>query len=410
MRNLIGKIVGIGALLFILTSAVTFGDEWNGTISGKLFYLNGNVGIGTETPGYKADVNGTIKTNGDVYIAKGGNGRLWIGRQHEQEGSVEGAEIVMEGAPNYPFFLLDNFKYTSRLFWAGETEDTQFQIFNTGTGKANMYLEGNLGLGTSTPIHKLDIVGGIGMTPNNAISWNTYYSGGWKYAANGSAGFIKLTNNSDLDFYTAAVNAGGAGAAANPALRMRITNDGFMGIGTSTPTNLLHLNGAHAQLRIKNTTSTRSWDVAVTGSGWASPVDTFVIMPDNVGSSLNAPFAITSSGHIGMGTVNPGDYRLAVNGKIRATEIKVDTGWADFVFEDDYELRSLSEVESFIEENGHLPEIPSAEEVEAEGVSLGEMDSKLLQKIEELTLYMIEMEKRNARLEEEVAALKAERE
>lgn len=89
---------------------------------------------------------------------------------------------------------------------------------------------------------------------------------------------------------------------------------------------------------------------------------------------------------------------MAVNGQIRAKEVKVETGWSDFVFYDDYKLPTLQEVEEHIKEKGHLKDIPSAEEVEKNGIFLGEMDSKLLQKIEELTLYTIQQQKEIERL------------
>ena len=107
------------------------------------------------------------------------------------------------------------------------------------------------------------------------------------------------------------------------------------------------------------------------------------------------------NGNVGIGTTSP-DEKLTVDGKIHAREIIVDTDIADFVFEDDYQLASLSEVEEFIEKEGHLPEIPCTAEVEENGVSLGEMNTKLLQKIEELTLYIIEQDKRIAELEKKV--------
>ncbi|MEM0996945.1 MAG: hypothetical protein AAGN35_07695 [Bacteroidota bacterium] len=98
-------------------------------------------------------------------------------------------------------------------------------------------------------------------------------------------------------------------------------------------------------------------------------------------------------------TTNHDDALLHVNGEAIARAVLVtDLNWSDFVFEDDYALRSLAEVEAFIEENGHLPDIPSAEEVEENGVSLGDMDARLLQKVEELTLYLIELEKDKAAL------------
>ena len=113
-------------------------------------------------------------------------------------------------------------------------------------------------------------------------------------------------------------------------------------------------------------------------------------------------FILKTNGNVGIGTINPGTFKLAVNGKIRAKEIKVETGWSDFVFEDDYNLRLLTDVEAFIQTHKQLPDIPSAQEVEENGVNLGEMESKLLQKIEDLTLYIIGQEKRIKQLEEKI--------
>jgi hypothetical protein len=101
-----------------------------------------------------------------------------------------------------------------------------------------------------------------------------------------------------------------------------------------------------------------------------------------------------ASGNVGIGTTDTRNYKLAVNGNIRAKEIKVEaTPWPDYVFNSSYKLPSLSETELFIKENHHLPQIPSAAEVEKEGISLGEMNAKLLKKIEELTLHLIEQNK-----------------
>ena len=99
--------------------------------------------------------------------------------------------------------------------------------------------------------------------------------------------------------------------------------------------------------------------------------------------------------NVGIGTYTPSE-KLSVNGTIRSKEVKVEsTGWADYVFEETYVLPTLQEVENHIEEYGHLQDIPSAQEVEEEGIQLGEMNAKLLQKIEELTLYLIEQNKQN---------------
>jgi len=107
-----------------------------------------------------------------------------------------------------------------------------------------------------------------------------------------------------------------------------------------------------------------------------------------------------NSGSVGIGTDSPGTYKLAVEGKIGAHEVVVTTdGWADFVFEKDYNLMPLNELDNYIQENKHLPEIPTTAEVEENGISVGEMNAKLLQKIEELTLYIIEQDKRIEKLE-----------
>ncbi len=98
---------------------------------------------------------------------------------------------------------------------------------------------------------------------------------------------------------------------------------------------------------------------------------------------------------------------LNVYGIINAREVKVSLGaWSDYVFEPGYKLRTLPDVEKFILAHGHLPEIPSASTVIENGVNLGEMDAMLLKKIEELTLYMIELQKNNSLLEDELKSLK----
>lgn len=103
------------------------------------------------------------------------------------------------------------------------------------------------------------------------------------------------------------------------------------------------------------------------------------------------------------------EYRMFVKDGIKAEKVKVEvsstSGWADFVFSKDYQLPKLEEVEKHIKDKGHLPDIPSAKEVVKNGINLGEMDSKLLQKIEELTLYSIEQNKKIKELEEKIEKL-----
>jgi hypothetical protein len=125
-------------------------------------------------------------------------------------------------------------------------------------------------------------------------------------------------------------------------------------------------------------------------------------------SSNNTGIALLPSGtgNVGIGTTNP-DSKLTVAGKIHSQEVKVTVNaGADFVFQKDYHLKPLSEVEKYITENKHLPEIASANEMKNNGLELGEMNIKLLQKIEELTLYMIDFKKEMEVIKSENQTLK----
>ncbi|EAY26736.1 hypothetical protein M23134_02987 [Microscilla marina ATCC 23134] len=126
---------------------------------------------------------------------------------------------------------------------------------------------------------------------------------------------------------------------------------------------------------------------------------------------------IARNGHIGIGTNRPGSFKLAVEGKIGAREIRITqvSPWPDYVFAPGYALRTLTEVEQFIQKHQHLPDVPSAQVVAKEGILVGQMNATLLRKIEELTLYMIELKKQVNKsvgfikqLQQEVTTLKQE--
>lgn len=204
---------------------------------------------------------------------------------------------------------------------------------------------------------------------------------------------------------------------------------GKLGVGTTTPSTELEVNG------IMKLTS--SYGYLTIGSMDANYVR---FNTDKSAFSFNKPLCLQNSvvrstaralmfytntntlcatmldGRVGIGTQNP-QYKLDVNGGLHAKTLNIDsvlcaeeiivrTNGADFVFADDYQLRPLSEVEAFITENKHLPEIQSAKEMQENGVSVSELQTQLLQKIEELTLYLIQQEETIQELRQEVELLK----
>jgi len=129
----------------------------------------------------------------------------------------------------------------------------------------------------------------------------------------------------------------------------------------------------------------------------------------NSNPETNIHLSILNSGEVGIGTSSvPSGYKLAIQGKAIMEEIKVElnSNWPDYVFADNYQLGSLAELESYVKENKHLPGIPSQKEVEKEGILVGEMQGKFLEKIEELTLYLIEQNKKIDRQEKEIQSLR----
>ena len=121
------------------------------------------------------------------------------------------------------------------------------------------------------------------------------------------------------------------------------------------------------------------------------------------GSISGASVIVDQKGDVGIGTYTP-DEKLTVNGTMHAKEVKVDLNGSvapDYVFKEDYDLRSLESLKAIIQEKGHLPNIPSAKEMEADGINLKEMNLKLLEKIEELTLYVIDQNERIKKLEQQ---------
>ncbi|GAA0522962.1 hypothetical protein [Chitinophaga japonensis] len=201
---------------------------------------------------------------------------------------------------------------------------------------------------------------------------------------------------------------------------------GKVSIGTSAPQAGLHVtnvntlpNGELAAAVLGNAYNHWTYFGSTSGGKIRGSSEGYLALETNPsGTNKNLYLNVTSPGNIlmaggggnvGVGTSNPGSYKLAVKGTIGAQKVKVtQTGWADFVFEPAYNLPSLAELETFIHVNKHLPDVPTEQEVVSEGLDLGEMDKKLLQKIEELTLYLIDQNKKIETQQEMIETLKTE--
>lgn len=190
-------------------------------------------------------------------------------------------------------------------------------------------------------------------------------------------------------------------------------NGGNVGIGTQSPGGKLQVSGGRSVFTANSEPyaaavgydaaqyATDAFFLGVTTNGGVPYAGKFQL--SNAGGT--PLFNVAFSGNVGIGTTNP-QHLLSVNGTIGTKEVVVtNTGWSDYVFRPNYRLQPLSEVKSYIQANHHLPDIPSESEVKEKGVSLGDMQSKLLAKIEELTLHMIQAEERNSRLEQQNQAL-----
>ena len=203
----------------------------------------------------------------------------------------------------------------------------------------------------------------------------------------------------------------------------KIESTGNVGIGTTNPNSPLTIgyNNSGNQIVLKRLSGHETFSMNINSSNQVifknhSGGGDYDFQTNIAGQGVtSAVFIEGANGNVGIGTKDPKGFRLGVNGKIAAEEVKVAlyNNWSDFVFDSAYKLPTLKEVENYIKEKGHLKDIPSAAHVKENGIFLGEMDSKLLQKIEELTLYTIQQEKRinsiefkNLKLEKENEALK----
>lgn len=253
--------------------------------------------------------------------------------------------------------------------------------FSTG---GNNYILNHLGLGTSDPTSALSVGvdHGIKLSIGNS-SWNR-------------KSIVETAWNTTVgDFAVFSV----PGFVENKSF-LSLVQDGRFGLGTYNPS-------ARFELFIpQQSTPIKGLDVNVQSFNSQEHKSNSYFLKAGDQSDNSNVFIVKGDGNVGIGTTNTGSHKLAVEGSIGAREVRVYLGeWADFVFEKDYKLPSLEEVEEHIQENGHLKDIPSAAVVAQEGISVGEMNARLLQKVEELTLYMIEQNKQIQALQSQVNTL-----
>lgn len=243
----------------------------------------------------------------------------------------------------------------------------QFQTYTASSASHSRHTNaGNVVLGatnySTAPAEKLEVFGNIRATFSTTGTGNLLFGGGLLHVNHASNNFRLRLNSTD---------------------RITILNsNGFVGIATATPAYTLDVAGTI------NATTLRIGGNQVVSSQWITN-----------GSNLNY-----NNGMVSIGTTaTPVGYKLAVGGKIVSEEVvvKLQSAWPDYVFEKDYSLMPLNELKRYVFTNNHLPDVPSASEVKNSGIELGEMNAILLKKIEELTLYILE-------LKTEIEVIKAE--
>ncbi|MRG46030.1 hypothetical protein GFS24_12955 [Chitinophaga sp. SYP-B3965] len=343
----------------------------------------GNVGIGTLTPSEKL----TIYNGNQLFRRQFGTGPdydwLTIGSHEQTEKEITGIFTGIFGTNINPT-LDGNGKPTSRniqptnayrqswalTFGSGETYNN-FSIWTGHEATSNVPLTavfnissyGNIGMGLSNPQARLDVNGSVrysGMLVNETDGENTTVR--LKPLASNTAsisGIFEAYEKGDI---------GNSGSA-------------LFGIANSTWAAPLP-----------------SVAIMSTQQGTGVTKDIMIWAHDNPSATNTALCIKANTNNVGIGTTAPGPYKLAVEGTIGARKVKV-TGvlpWADFVFEPAYVLPTLAEIEAHIRSNKHLPGIPSAAEIKENGLDLGDMQQKQMQKIEELTLYLIEINKKLA--------------
>jgi len=354
-------------------------SQWT-TTGSNIYYNTGNVGVGTTTPSEKFHLAGKMKIDGtnSLEFGAGVSGKQAdAGKIGYQTFTTDALDILGAGSSvtnrKIKFWNEGGADFTGNIGMAGKSFAMTSASFPIGVSQE---------LGTTTPLLHLDV---NYRHPNK----NTTYLG--------AAFRIDSRNNSGAPLFQWIYRA------ANSTTENIITTLDYQGNAVfsgnvTTPALKVTTGAAAGKVLTSDASGNATWQTpSGGGSGQWSTI--------TGGIQYN-------SGKVLIGNVTtPGNYQLYVEQGILAERVKValksTSHWADYVFLPSYKLMPLTEVEAFIKKNNHLPNVPSAEEVRKEGIDMATMDSKLLEKIEELTLYMIELKKENLALKERIGALEA---
>ncbi|MFZ1798849.1 MAG: hypothetical protein WAU24_03210 [Chitinophagaceae bacterium] len=343
----------------------------NNGVDGFVMKNNGNIGIGTLAPAFRLDVQTTGLTT-----------LMQVKKPYVGSGTTNFNLVEINNAYN--------FGYGTGLFASGGQMGVKGYAPNGGATGYGVYGEAFGGSGFSYGVYgKSSSAGGTVGVYGSAAS-----TGSTSYGVYGSA-----SSNSSSSAYGVYGYASGSGTNFAGYFSGRGYFSGNLGLGTATPDVKLHIIGG-------TDASPASGGYLVTGSITASniAIDDNEIMARNNGLTstlfLNNNggdlVMCTSSGNVMIGTTTPAaGYILSVDGKIMSEELKVQLSgdWPDYVFHDNYKLPSLQNLETSIKINKRLPGMPSADEVKKDGIIVGQMQTKMMEKIEELTLYIISLQK-----------------
>ncbi len=337
------------------------------------------------------DAEGDAKINNEVLICDGPvDDPNLVGRLYGEYlgNSNTGNNLTLANDPTVPNSFADiNISSNDRIY-----------LETNGSRRLTVSPSGAVGIGTESPsklLHVLDdAVFGGGSTDFSSASEHI------RLAAQSDNWYVGALNESTIaaSDFTIGLSSGASGM-------FHIENGGDVGIGTANPIAKLHLQDEGHQLVIRNDDDqTNTWYVGASAPNWLTGENHLVFDDDgNTSLPILCLHGTEEAVSIGTSYASPG-YKLAVNGAIITEEVRVDlrNDWPDYVFADNYQLMSLPDVEKAINENGHLPGIPSADEIAENGLHLGDMQKRMMEKIEELTLHVIALNK-------EIEQLKADR-